>query len=110
MASKIPEDVAYTITTGYYPEIASKIKYKKKKGKGGTGKKFVRKRGFTDVSIEKERARKSRDTTIQGLAGGPMAGMNLLKRMVGTRDDPEQVYYKFTGGSENYKLFGDQVW
>ena len=30
MASKIPEDVAYTITTGYYPEIASKIKYKKK--------------------------------------------------------------------------------
>jgi len=110
MASKIPEDVAYTITTGYYPEIASKIKYKNKKGKGGTGKKFVRKRGFTDVSIEKERVRKSRDTTLTGLAGGPMAGMNLLKRMVGTRDDPEQVYYKFTGGSENYKLFGDQVW
>jgi hypothetical protein len=110
MANKLPEDVAYTITTGYYPEIASKIKYKNKKGKGGIGKKFVRKRGFTDVSIEKERARKSRDTTIQGLAGGPMAGMNLLKRMVGTRNDPEQVYYKFTGGSENYKLFGDQVW
>ena len=70
MANKIPEDVAYTITTGYYPEIASKIKYKNKKGKGGTGKKFVRKRGFTDVSIEKERVRKSRDTNLTGLAGG----------------------------------------
>ena len=41
MASKIPEDVAYTITTGYYPQIASKIKYKPKaKGKGATGKKY----------------------------------------------------------------------
>ena len=110
MASKIPEDVAYTITTGYYPEIASKVKYRKKKGTGGTGKKFIKKRGFTDVSIERERARKSKDTSITGLVGGAMEGMNLLKRMVGTRDNPEQIYYKFTGGSEQYKLYGDQVW
>ena len=55
MADKIPEDVAYTITSGFYPELAASLKYKRAaKGKGQVGQKYIRKRGFTDVSIEKE--------------------------------------------------------
>lgn len=113
MADKIPEDVAYTITTGYYPEIASSVKYKKGKGRGATGRKFKSKRGFSDTSIAKARTRgmtnMQKAMAVGGVNEGPLAGMNLFKKM-NMRRDPSQTYYKFTGGSDQYKLYGDQVW
>jgi hypothetical protein len=115
MASKIPEDVAYTITTGYYPQIASKIKYKPKaKGKGATGKKYKKVRGFSDTSINAERARQlqndglSEKALLTAEGTGIMAGMKLLEKK--RRRDNNQVYYKFRGGTDQYKLYGDQVW
>ena len=118
MASKIPEDVAYTITTGYYPQIASRVKYRPKKpGKGGTGKKFIRKQGFSDVSIEAERAKVlnkiglTRSSMLGAEAeSGILKGQKLFSERTGTREDPNQVYYKFRGGSDQYKLYGDMVW
>ena len=114
MASKIPEDVAYTITTGYYPQIASRVKYRHKKGKGGTGKKYIRKRGFSDVSIERHRAEQESDLGLlmgnqRGtITGGAMFGKRLFDK--GINRKTKQTYYKFRGGSDQYKLYGDQVW
>jgi len=117
MADKIPEDVAYTITTGYYPQIASSVKFRHKPGKGGTGKKYIRKQGFSDVSIQAERARilnkigLTEESMLGAEAGGTaMAGMKLLQKKTGTRDDPLKEYYKFTGGGDMFKLYGDMVW
>ena len=106
MASrKIPEDVAYTITTGYYPEIASRVKYKNKKGKGPRGRKFIRKRGFTETAIQAERARKDISAIRKGKAS-ILEGMGIAK----ATDKNDQLYYKYTGGSSQYRLYGDQVW
>ena len=112
MPSNIPDDVAYTITTGYYPEIASSVKYRKRKGKGGTGKKYINKRGYNDTSITKGQTTNLSDFAKSVATGteGAMAGKKLFKKMTGTKDDPLKTWYKFTGGSENYKLYGDQVW
>ena len=117
MASQIPEDVAYTITTGYYPQIASKVKYRHKPGKGGTGKKYIRKQGFSDVSIEAERAKVlnkiglTRGSMLGAEAeSGILKGQKLFSERTGTREDPNQTYYKFRGGSDQYKLYGDMVW
>ena len=106
MASrKIPEDVAYTITTGYYPEIASRVKYKHKPGKGPKGRKFIRKRGFTETAIQAERARKDISAIRKGKAS-ILEGMGIAE----ATDKNDQLYYKYTGGSSQYRLYGDQVW
>ena len=112
MADKIPEDVAYTITTGYYPQIASSVKFRRSPGKGGTGKKFIRKQGFSDTSIEKYEAQlipdDMKEAAIGTIEGGAMFGKKLFDKA--TNRKTLQSYYKFRGGSDQYKLYGDQVW
>jgi len=121
MADKIPEDVAYTITTGYYPQIASSVKFRHKPGKGGTGKKYIKKAGFSDVSVERHEAKQMKDVLMM-IAGGANQGMPIQpdvesailgtghERKTGTKQDPKKVWYKFRGGSDQYKLYGDMVW
>ena len=55
-----PEDntkknIAYTITAGYYPELASSIKFggRRTGGKGPMGAKYVEKRGFSASSLRR---------------------------------------------------------
>jgi hypothetical protein len=141
---EIPEDVAYTITTGYYPEIASSIKYGKGKGKGSTGAKYVKKKGFANTSVFREKVKmmseeekemaayfqfedhergeygylKQGDKINPPLTGGFMASMasywqSLSRRFTGAPppDVAKDKYkYKVMGGSDEYKLYGDQVW
>tara|TARA_Y100000310_G_scaffold338483_1_gene428239 strand:+ start:724 stop:2421 length:1698 start_codon:yes stop_codon:yes gene_type:complete len=110
---KIPKDVAYTIMTGYYPEIASKVKYGgTKKGRGRIGAKYARKRGFTGSSVDREEI-------------GQLTELEKLidpRLMITKRSDPmakftnkgfagsTRLKYRFVGGSDQYKLYGDQVW
>ena len=55
------DDIAWTITTGFYPELAAGLKYTPKgKGKGPVGAKYLRKRGFTDSSIVREQSKSTK--------------------------------------------------
>lgn len=109
MTGKIPEDAAFTITTGYYPEIASGIKYKKGHGKGGTGKKYLSKSGYSDSSVAIGKAKGMTDLEKMINAGTETP---MFKAASYTEKDTgiSKKYWKFTGGSEKYKLYGDQVW
>ena len=55
------KDIAYQIIAGYYPDIASSIRFQTGTAGAGTGKsgstgaKYLKKRGFTDSSIQKAR-------------------------------------------------------
>ena len=70
------KSIAYTITAGYYPELASRIKFggRLTGGKGAMGAKYVQKRGFSSSSLrripyEKERGLKSKDNPTGGVVG-----------------------------------------
>jgi hypothetical protein len=132
MANKIPKDVAYTITTGYYPEIASSVKYGgKKKGSGPVGAKFAQKRGFTANSVGREAysmmsyEQKETDALayLEDKAFNPLgdyikilgidknAKRDITEVGLGQIEHHEERYkFKFMGGNDKYKLYGDQVW
>ena len=127
------KDVAYTITTGYYPEIAGKIGKSVRKGTG-TGRVMQRSykaRGFSPTSVQKEEmlAKKRAllalagqapagmiEAEILGLtggyqhskAGGPTGKQVGTQMFVKTGHDRDS--FKYVGGTEEYKLYGDQVW
>lgn len=109
----IPKDVAYTIMTGYYPEIASRVRYGgTKKGGGRVGAKYARKRGFTESSIDKEEISMMSD--FQKLID-PRLKITNRKDPMAKFTNPNfagrtKLKYKFTGGSDQYRLYGDQVW
>jgi len=110
----IPEDIAYTIMTGYYPEIASRLEYGgKKTGKGRVGAKNVRKRGFSESSVAREKVSMMDEAMKQAMSMNPElfdpTGLTSLKN-IGFDAETEKFKYKFMGGSEHYKLYGDQVW
>jgi len=113
----IPESVAYTIMSGYYPEIASRVEYGgKKKGKGRVGAKHIKKRGFSNTSVAREKVSMMDNLTKAGVAFGSLAmkrkffgGLGYLKQ-IGFDEKTEKYKYKFMGGSDQYKLYGDQVW
>lgn len=124
---KFREDQVFDIVTGYYPEIASSVHYKTRMGKGQTGIKHIRKRGFSNQTIERDRTRglasgegqtdpfsghgtMTTKATAMGAEGTTMEGKNLWQRKVGTKKDKNKIWYKFTGGGDMYKLYGDQVW
>ena len=123
---KFRDDQIFDIITGFYPDIASKIHRTKKMGKGAVGQKFITKRGFSDQTIERYRTKGLPDenqtdpwsghgsmetkSTVKGKKGTSMEGKNLWARRKGVKDDPNKIWYKFTGGSDRYKLYGDQVW
>ena len=111
------DDIGWTITTGYYPELAAGLSYqKRKKGTGAVGAKYVRKRGFTDSSISREKTKSWKDeaksTAIGGADAGSLEGKKLFAETTFTDKETgaTQTYWKFRGGSEHYKLHGDQVW
>jgi len=120
------DDIAWTITTGFYPELAAGLKYTPKgKGKGPVGAKYLRKRGFTDSSIVREQSKSTKkgktwteqalDIAKSGGKGGADAGSLSGKKLFAEKtftDDTgaARTYWKFRGGSESYKLHGDQVW
>jgi hypothetical protein len=112
------EAQVFDIITGFYPEIAASVDFRSRKGTGPTGLKHTRKRGFTDQSIERDRTRGMAEDgplgptkeTMVGAEGTSQEGKELYERKVGVKDDPNKIWYKFTGGSERYKLYGDQLW
>jgi hypothetical protein len=58
MVDSIPEDMVYTITTGFYPELFSsdgrkKPLWKAKRGTGRKGMQWVSTRGFSKASVQK---------------------------------------------------------
>ena len=112
----IPDDVAYSIITGYYPEIASRVQYGgKKKGRGQIGAKFARKRGFTETSVQREEVSMMDEATKAALEfRGPTvpmtSGAEIVLKNIGYDAETEKFKYKFMGGSEQYQLWGDQVW
>jgi hypothetical protein len=112
----IPESVAYTIMSGYYPEIASRVQYGgKKKGKGRVGAKRIKKRGFSNTSVVREEYSMMDEFTKAAVAFGKdsmvpgTAGLGYLKQY-GFDAKTEKYKYKFMGGSDKYSLYGDQVW
>ena len=111
---KFREDQVFEIITGYYPEIATNLFRDKKMGRGPVGAKFIKRRGYTDATIDRETTKNLADDGPLGptkeSAVSATTGKKLFKRMTGTRTDANKHWYKFTGGSEQYKLYGDQVW
>lgn len=112
MAKK--DNIAYTITTGYYPEIAAEVGKQMKTGKG-TGRIMQRSfkaRGFTPASIQRQEMLKKKDAMIA--AGASEADILGLKGKYGVtmfaKGKQHRDSYKFIGGDERYKLYGDQVW
>jgi len=54
VSNKLPEDMVYTITTGFYPELFSgEPKWKAQRGKGRKGMQWLKTRGFSKASIKK---------------------------------------------------------
>jgi len=58
VGNQVPEDMVYTITTGFYPELFSsdgrkKPLWKAKRGKGRKGMQWVKTRGFSKASVQK---------------------------------------------------------
>ena len=51
---KFREDQVFEIITGYYPEIATNLFRDKKMGRGPVGAKFIKRRGYTDATIDRE--------------------------------------------------------
>ena len=121
---KFRPNQVFDIITGYYPDVAADLGRKKRLGKGQVGLKHIRKRGFTDGSIERARTKRVIDNTMEGdtserpldpekmvgAEGTEMAGKQLWKKITGTKKDKTKIWYKYQGGSEQYKLYGDQVW
>ena len=123
---KFRDDQIFDIITGFYPDIASKIQRTKKMGKGGVGQKYIAKRGFSDTTIERYQTREEfmsggfkeggqtvgsqMPELLRGKKGGAMEGKQLWQKRKGTKEDASKIWYKFTGGSDRYKLYGDQVW
>ena len=111
------DDVAWTITTGYYPELAAGLNYKSGAGRGAVGAKYIKKRGFTDTSIVREKTKSWKDEAKSaGAVGegdaGSLEGKALFaeKTYTDKKTGAAETYWKFRGGSETYKLHGDQVW
>ena len=120
----------YTITTGYYPEIASGKgrKVKHGKGKGRVMQKIKKVRGFAPNSVQKEEMLAAKRLLMMGAVGGAtgggpgpaaMAGSQILGMRGGGRaaNTPQfesfgnfRDSYRYIGGHEEYKLYGDQVW
>ena len=54
MAGDLPEDMVYTITTGFYPELFSgKPMWKAEMGTGRKGMQWVKQRGFSKDSVKR---------------------------------------------------------
>jgi len=121
------DDVIWTIATGYYPEMAAGIKYKKRQpGSGQVGNKYISKRGYTDSSVTRQQSKDPKkgqtwtDAALEmakagakgGKAAGSLEGKKLFQEATYTdkKTQAVQTYWKFRGGSEHYKLHGDQVW
>ena len=52
MATNLPEEMVYTITSGFYPQLfSSDAKWKKGKGRGRKGMQWVKKGGYSKKSI-----------------------------------------------------------
>jgi hypothetical protein len=119
----------YTITTGYYPEIAAgkgrKVKYGK--GKGRVMQRFHKAKGFSPNSVQREEMLAAKRMAMMGILGGATgggpgpaaaAGAEILNMKGGYFGKTPQFEtfgkfrdsYKYVGGTEEYKLYGDQVW
>jgi len=122
MANKDP---AYTITTGFYPEIAASAKkIKSGKGSGRVMQRHLNVRGFTPNSVQKQEMLSLKNALIaQGSVGGVssesailnLVGGHQYSNQVGTtpmfaKTSHDRDSYKYIGGTEEYKLYGDQVW
>jgi|TARA_Y100000034_G_scaffold115505_1_gene152713 hypothetical protein len=111
-------DFAYQVITGYYPTVASSINYKKAKGKkGSTGAKYRLEPGYTDSAIAKAKFQALDKFGKEAMLGEQIAGISELgeKRTVRHKtykDKSGEIkdYYKWVGGSDKYKLYGDLVW
>ena len=115
------DDIAYQIISGYYPQIASSLNYKKKKaGKSSsTGGKYSLVQGYSDSSIqaaehraksfgEKERAhqdneQKKKDGTLRR---NPISKTTYTDRATGVTG----TNYKWVGGTDKFRLYGDVAW
>jgi hypothetical protein len=141
MAPKTPklgDDVAFGITSGYYPQIASRIQYKERPGiHGSTGAKYARVKGFSSGSIAKAEKytygaegespvdEKGKYTDLKTAWQKTLmrrklykseedlpAGERLLKRQdfLNKKTGRMQEHYRWVGGSDEFRIFGDQIW
>jgi hypothetical protein len=133
------ETTAYTITTGFYPEIAAgEHSVKSKKGKGRVMQKFAKVKGFSPTSVQRQKMLSLKNALMyaggaqMGMPLNPMARAAILGQTGGFQYSPtggptgkqqgtamfapfgasKGLRDKFTyiGGTEEYKLYGDQVW
>ena len=132
------DDVVYALETGYYPQIANKVYSKRHLGTkhGATGEKYARVQGWGASSIEKAKFAKmsweEKYFAARFKHSGPhMAELERRATEYGIdappasqrRKKPIQFYegrdrktqemewrFKWVGGGDNYRLYGDQVW
>jgi hypothetical protein len=140
MGKKLPEEMIYTITSGFYPEMFSgNTKWRGGKGSGRKGMQWRPVRGWSKNTlrevggkkIAKEgyssflgrmAAGKSWDDAYKKLSVEEQAGVDTRKRegweeQEQAKANPSNAemeasltYYKFMGNNENYKLWGTKVW
>jgi hypothetical protein len=143
MAATVPKadikDIAYQIIAGYYPDIASGMKYVTGSSNAGIGKsgstgaKYKLKEGFSDASINRARMAEVVQQTQTGTGADKV--VNWKKRakamaglqgtdVLGVKGEGAKVEYgpqtirggdtitswQWKGGSQKYRLYGDMVW
>ena len=122
------ETTAYTITTGFYPEMASGNRTQKSAyGKGRVMQKFSKIKGFSPTSVQRQEMlalknmmmdQGASEKEILGLMGGfqyltegdPRVGATPMFEKFLIKGHHDKEAYKYIGGTEEYKLYGDQVW
>ena len=136
---KLGDDVAFGITSGYYPHIASEIDYRKRAGiHGSTGAKYARVKGWSKSSIakaEKYTFGAGGESKVDPKTGKYLktetswqktvrrrklykseedlpAGERHVKRQdfFNKETGKMQEHYKWVGGSDEYRIYGDQIW
>ena len=82
---KLGDDVAFGITSGYYPHIASEVNYKKggRPGiHGSTGAKYARVKGWSKSSIAKA------EKYTFGAGGESKVDPKTVSKIISTREYP----------------------
>jgi hypothetical protein len=133
MGNNLPEDMVYSITSGFYPQLFSQFsgKFFSKKGRGRKGMQWAPKGGFSQGSLKKVQGKPKLQEEWIGEFFGKIGKGKSWKKTFGGLDTSKQSELetqaaehnisaddmegrlsksKFLGSTETYKLWGSRVW
>jgi len=138
MAKQLPQEMVYTITSGFYPKLFSKKgKWTKGVGGGRKGMQHLKVSGFTEGTLKKIQGKRKEEweaTPLKAFLESMKKGRpwdEAASRHLSTNDSSEDeirargkelgfksqremeqglTWSKFMGNTDMYKLWGSRVW